>query len=222
MKKATSLILLILFPLSCLCFFYFKYNDYGLYSLIVSKLLPSVLLCTWLLLNKHSRKGLLVLAGLVFSLLCDLFMEIPGGNFQIYGIASNILGLLLYTAYFVTSCKISNLFGLAPVGIIVMTVFSVIAPNLYGLFIPVLVYCLICVVFTWRAFTRLRDPGIAALSQRLCMLGSVCVICSDSLLSFLMFSIVKQSFVYAVINMSLWWAGLFLLAMTAGSKERIS
>lgn len=221
MKKAGSLLLFILGLISCVSFFYFKSGQYGLIALLISKLMPSVAMCVWLSINiKTNENSILVLIGLICSLMCDLFMELPNGSYQILGIVSNMGGLVFYTLYFVQGCKIRDYFGVVPVAIVIFAVFSVIAPNLNSLFIPVLLYCALFTVFMWRSMARLQDPGIAITSKQLGVLGSICLVCSDSLLSFQMFSILRNSFIYVILIMMLWWTGLFLLAVTAGIKER--
>lgn len=221
MKKIYSFIVFLLGLVSCVLFLYFKFNQNGLPLLLVTKLMPSALLCVWLIGNiRNNKNSILLLAGLVCSLFCDLFMELPDTSFQLFGILSNMIGLIFYIIYFIKSCSIRNYFDLAPITIIIMSVFSVIAPNLHELFIPVLVYCIIFIVFMWRSITRIHDPSITKFSKKICILGSVCLICSDSLLSFRMFSILPQSFVYVILIMMLWWIGLGLLAVTAGVKEK--
>jgi hypothetical protein len=149
-------------------------------------------------------------------------MELPDQSFQLFGIISNMIGLVFYILYFIQSSVQRNLFDLLPITIIIMSVFSVIAPNTHEMFIPVFIYCVFFIVFMWRSIARIKDPGITSLSKQIGILGSICLICSDSLLSFQMFSILSKSFFYVVAIMMLWWTGLLLLTITAGIKEKIT
>ncbi|NLK46108.1 MAG: hypothetical protein GX297_05570 [Treponema sp.] len=221
MKKTFSIILLLIGFLSCMLFFLIKMFCYEIVPILISKLTPSALMCIWLIGKKNKNTNwVLMLCGLSFSFLCDLFMELPNQSFQLYGIISNIVALIFYTLYFVKSCKQHNLFDLLPTTLVIMTLFSVIAPNTHKMFIPIFIYCLFSIVFMWRSITCIKAPGIAPLSKQICVLGSICILCSDSLLSFQMFSILNKSFFYEVLIMILWWIGLLLLTITAGIKEK--
>ena len=224
MKKIHSTIIFFIGFLSCVLFFYLKITNYGIIPLLISKLMPSVLMCLWLIGNKNNnnKNWPILLTGLVCSFFCDLFMELPDNSFQLFGILSNMVGLLFYILFFTQSCKQRNLFDLLPITIIIMSVFSVIAPNTHEMFIPVFIYCIFFIIFMWRSTTRIKDPDITTLSKQICVVGSICIVCSDSLLSFQMFSILNKSFVYVVVIMMLWWIGLLLLTVTAGTKEKIA
>lgn len=223
MKKIYSVILLLIGLLSCSMFFCFKIINYGIVPVLISKLAPTVLMCVWLIGKKSKNSNwVLMLCGVFCSFLCDLFMELSNQLFQLYGIVSNMVGLVFYILYFIRSCKQRNLFDLLPITIVIMSVFSVIAPNTHEMFIPVFIYCVFFIIFMWRSITRIKYPGITTLSKQICVLGSICIVCSDSLLSFQMFSILNKSFFYVVAIMMLWWIGLLLLTVTAGIEEEIA
>lgn len=223
MKKIHSIILILIGSLSCFMFFYFKILNYGIIPLLISKLSPTVLMCVWLIGKKNKDNNwILMLCGVFCSFLCDLFMELPNNSFQLYGIVSNMVGLVFYILYFIKICKQRNLFDLLPITIVIMSVFSVIAPNTHEMFLPVFIYCIFFIAFMWRSIACVKDSGITSLSKKFCILGSICIVCSDSLLSFQMFSILNSSFFYVVIIMMLWWIGLLLLTVTAGIEEKIA
>jgi len=209
--------------LSCVLFFYFKIANYKIIPIFISKLAPTALMCIWLIGKKNKNSNwILMLCGVFCSLLCDLFMELPNNSFQLYGIVSNMVGLVFYILYLIKSCKQRNIFDLLPITIVIMSVFSVIAPNTHEMVIPVFIYCIFFTVFMWCSIARMKDPGITSLSKQICILGSICLVCSDSLLSFQMFSILGKSFFYVVTIMMLWWIGLLLLTVTAGIEEKIA
>jgi uncharacterized membrane protein YhhN len=204
-------------------FFYSKIINYGIIPLLISKLVPTALMLVWLIGKKNKNNNwILMLCGVFCSFLCDLFMELPNQSFQLYGIVSNMVGLVFYILYFIKSCKQRSLFDLLPIVLVIMSVFSVIAPNTHEMLIPVFIYCVFFIIFMWRSIARIKDPGITTLSKQICVLGSICIVCSDSLLSFQMFSILNESFFYVVIIMMLWWTGLLLLTVTAGIEEKIA
>jgi hypothetical protein len=116
MKKIYSIILLLIGLLSCLLFFFFKLFNYGFSPILISKLAPTALMCVWLIGKRNKNPNwVLMLCGVVCSFLCDLFMELPNQSFQLYGIISNMVGLVFYILYFINSCKQSNLFDLLPI-----------------------------------------------------------------------------------------------------------
>lgn len=216
-KKGTSLVFLGVGVASALAYLLMK--DLPLYVIILLKVGPTFMMCAWLLVRKIDRTNWTILVGLVFSMLCDIAMALPGDAFLIAGIVSNMLALIFYTVYYVRSDNSLDLERIVPPAIVIGVLYFVLFDWLGGFWIPVLVYCLIYIAFMWRSSARLGDPDISVRSQNVCFLGSVLITVSDSLLSLLIFKVIPDKPKYGAMVMVLWWSGLLMLMLTAEMKR---
>ena len=148
---------------------YFPYS----YSWAI-KLIPMCLLIfvTFQQVNTFSDK--LFLTGLLFSTAGDFFLGYDSLNFFIYGLASFLIAHLFYLSCFWPIEKKNVIFALIYIGF-GLGMFSVIAPGLGKLFIPVLMY--MSVLLVMGIFTL-----VSMKSNRWLILGGIAFIVSDSLL----------------------------------------
>lgn len=219
-KKCISILLLILGLVSAVLFNVFRYS-LPLWQVIVLKMLPTFLMCVWLLLQKIDKANVLVFVGIILAMLGDVFMEIPGELFLIIGIIVNSLAIVTFTLYFYFSDRSGDWVRLIPV-VIVMGVFYIILYDyLAELRLPVLVYCIIHTLFLWRSSARFGEEHISPTAQYVCFIGCVAVTISDFLLSLTIFGVLPVKGLYTVADMILWWGGLFMLMITAEIRRVI-
>jgi uncharacterized membrane protein YhhN len=123
-----------------------------------------------------------ILAGLVFSLLGDVFLMLPRDRF-IAGLASFLAAHVAYIVAFSMDGSIpTDPQLLWPLGVVALTLLGVLWPGLGRLRVPVVLYALTIVAMVWRAWARSRatpTPGTA-----LAAVGAALFLVSDSLLAF--------------------------------------
>lgn len=218
-RKMWSPVLFILGLVGALLFILFR-DVVSLPVAILLKVLPTLMMCLWLIMMSIDKSNWMILVGLIFSMLCDVSMALRGDIFLIGGIAANMTALIFYTLYFVNSDRSLDLVRVVPPLIVIGVVFFILFEHLGPFLLPVLLYCLIYVVFMWRSAARLGDPTISEASQYACYIGSTAVTVSDALLSALIFKVLPEEGKYQSLVMILWWSGLFLLMVTAEIKRK--
>ena len=217
--KTASVVMLVLGVVAGALYLLFG-NDVSLGLRIALKILPTLLMCCWLVMMKIEKVNWPIFAGLIFSMMCDIAMALTGQLFLAAGIVANMLGLIFYIVYFVKTDDGLDLIRVVPGFIIIGVLYFVLFDYLGTFKIPVLIYCVIYVVFMWRATARLGDRTISKLSQYVCFIGSILVTVSDCLLSLLIFAVIPEKAKYSGMVMLLWWTGLLMLMLTAEIKRR--
>jgi len=218
-KKIMSMILVLIGVVSGIVFLRFQ-GTIPLPVEIGLKIMPTFTMCAWLFINKLDNKNWLVFTGLIFSFLCDISMSLPGTMFLTPGIGCNMLSLIFFTVYFLHSGRNLRLIRVIPFAIIMGILFGILYNYLGANKIPVLVYCILYIVFLWRASARLGDNSILVRSQLICFFGSLIIALSDSLLSMVLFGVVGKIFLLQIVIMCLWWTGLFLMMVTARIEKK--
>jgi len=218
-KKSESAILFVVGILSCIGFFRFQ-DSVSLPLEIALKIAPTLMMCVWMLINRLDRINWPIFVGLIFAFICDISMSLPGAIFIPVGIGFNMLALIFFTVYFIRSDPSIDLIRVIPFTIIMAILFGVLYSHLGANKIPVLVYCVLYIVFLWRASARLGDKDISKRSQLVCFLGSVIIAASDSFLSMVIFGIMTKTILLQIVIMGMWWTGLLLLMVTAELKKR--
>ena len=213
-KKVLSIFFLVVGLLAASLFIIFR-HDIPLYQAVILKVLPTLMMCAWILTTKLDRSNAFIFIGLLFSMAGDVFMELPGELSFMIGIVLNTLGIVCYAIYFYLSDKSGDWIRLVPVAIVMGVFYIILFDSLGNLAIPVLVYCLVHTLFLWRSSARFGEEFISPTSQWICFIGCVCISISDFLLSLTVFGIIPNEVKYQVVDMILWWSGLFLLAITA-------
>lgn len=184
------------------------------------KIVPTAAMCIWMISKRLDGINWPIFVGLILSALCDAFMVYEGTFYLVSGIAANMLALVFYTVYFVRSDPSLDLERLVPVALVLGAFYFILYDSLGSFKLPVLAYMALYIVFMWRASARLGDKSISLLSQYACFLGSVIVTTSDCVLSLLLFGILPDKDKYHYLVLVFWWAGLYLLMITAEDKRR--
>jgi uncharacterized membrane protein YhhN len=217
--KITAFLLISLAAISGAIFLFWG-NDVPLIIRIIFKIIPTLMMCVWLLIKTVDRTNWPILIGLFLSMACDIFMALSGNMFLVGGIISNMIALIFYALYFYRSDTRLELFRVVPILAIMGIFYFVLFDYLGNYKIPVMVYCLIYIAFIWRATARLGDKEISIYSQQICFLGSILVTVSDCLLSFLIFKVIPEKNKFHIMVMLLWWSGLLMLMITAEIKRK--
>ena len=217
--KLASFVMLVVGIVSGALYLFFG-NDVSLGLRIALKIIPTLMMCCWLIMMKIEKINWPIFVGLIFSMLCDVAMTLSGQLFLAGGIAANMLGLIFYIVYFIKTDHSLDLIRLVPGFIIIGVLYFVLFDYLGAFKIPVLIYCVIYTIFMWRATARLGDRTISKLSQYVCFIGSILVTVSDCLLSLLIFAVIPSKNKYSAMVMFLWWIGLLMLMLTAEIKRR--
>ena len=101
----------------------------------------------------------LVIAGLIFSLAGDVFLMLPTDRF-VAGLASFLVAHLLYIAAFRSSTTPGfSPWALVPFIIYGVVVFSILAPYLGQMKLPVLAYVVVILVMAWQGWERWAHTG---------------------------------------------------------------
>ena len=128
-----------------------------------------------------SLYGYAILAGLVCSLIGDVFLMLPGDRF-LGGLVGFLVAHLFYIVAFIGGGGFSlSVWILLPVMVCGFVVFRILLPYLGRMKLPVLVYVVVIVVMVWQAWERwyrLRQMGAL-----LACFGAVLFLISDSALA---------------------------------------
>lgn len=213
-KKVLSALFLAVGLVSAVLFMFFRHTM-PLSVTVVLKVIPTLMMLAWIATMKLDRHNALIFVGLLFSMTGDIFMELPGELAFMIGIGANTLGIVSYALYFYFSDRSGDWIRLVPVAIVMGVFYIILYDYLGDLKIPVLVYCLIHTLFLWRSSARFGERYISVTSQWVCFIGCVCVTISDFLLSLMIFGIIPSLQKFQVVDMILWWSGLFMLTVTA-------
>lgn len=152
----------------------------------------------------------LILAGLVFSLIGDVFLMLPSDKF-VQGIASFLIAHIFFIVAFILD------FGpyfewtlLIPAAIITIPFTWFLLPKTGKMKLPVFVYSLVLMLFLWQATGRFYY--LAETTAFYTLVGAVLFIISDSILAYSRF--VKKLKVFDSLIHFTYWAALVFLAIS--------
>ncbi|SFC38690.1 lysoplasmalogenase [Pseudoalteromonas denitrificans] len=129
--------------------------------------------------------ALLIVLGLGFSLLGDIFLMLKSDKFM-QGLVSFLIAHIFYIMAFLDSAEINlNLYALIPVALIGIIYLKILLPKTASLKIPVLVYALIlqAMVITADMFYQTTQTTNALMV----LIGAIWFMLSDSILAFARF-----------------------------------
>jgi len=121
-----------------------------------------------------------IIVGLLFSLAGDVFLMLPSDRF-IAGLVSFLIAHLCYIAAFTSGTGFGFSWRLLPCAIYGLFIFSILAPHLGKMRLPVLVYMVVILAMAWQAWERWHQAGQSA--ALLAFLGAVLFVVSDSALA---------------------------------------
>lgn len=152
----------------------------------------------------------LIIAGLAFSLIGDIFLMLPSDKF-VQGLASFLIAHIFFIAAFILD------FGpyfdwmlLIPAAIITIPFLWFLLPKTGKMKIPVFVYSLMLMIFLWQAtgrFYYLAEP-----TAFYTLIGALLFIISDSVLAYTRF--VKELKISNSLIHFTYWGALVFLALS--------
>ena len=151
--------------------------------------------------------GYLIIAGLVFSLLGDIFLMLPKDKF-VQGLASFLIAHIFYIVAFSSGFGPFLEIGYLIPAVIYTSVFLwILLPKTGKMKIPVLIYALVLMVFLWQALGRFYYLGNQA--SLYIIIGAVLFVISDTILAYSRF-IKNYSTSAALIHTTYWGAQVFI------------
>ena len=157
-----------------------------------------------------------VLAGLVFGLIGDVCLAIPGSKTFRAGLVAFLIGHILYVVAFVGLTEPSG--WLTPVHVLIAAasigVFWWLRPHLGPMFVPVALYVIVITVMLAAAWVAFHNPALNPLGAWTLFLGALCFYISDVFVARDRF--MRSQFTNRLVGLPLYYAGQFLLAFSVG------
>ncbi len=153
---------------------------------------------------------ILILTGLLFSLIGDVFLMLPKDRF-IAGLVSFLVAHLLFIGAMVSDLgPFYAWIPFIPIAVYMIILLWILLPKTGKMTIPVLVYALVIMVFVWQAAGRAWY--LAGDSSSYAFIGAVLFVISDSVLAYNKF--VKPFKLAELLIMLSYWSALVLLALS--------
>jgi alkenylglycerophosphocholine/alkenylglycerophosphoethanolamine hydrolase len=176
---------------------------------VIFKSVPLLCLVIWVRVMARDRYATLILAGLIFSLVGDVLLEISADLF-VPGLIAFLLGHVAYIAAFVSAARELKLPRLLPFAAWVVLAYLLLLPNLNDMAMPVAAYVIVIGAMMWRSSATLTNPVVRW--QWLVLIGAILFGLSDTLLAFKKFNGVTVGPTFTVIG--LYWLGQLGLALS--------
>ena len=154
----------------------------------------------------------MIVTGLVFSLAGDVFLMLPSDRF-VAGLVAFLMAHLFYIAAFVSEISALTWWPLVPVVIYGIVVYTILAPSLGKLKLPVLAYIVVITIMAWLAWERWSQTGQSG--ALLASVGAVLFVISDTILALNRF---RGAFKPArALNLTTYFAAQWLIAGSVGA-----
>lgn len=102
----------------------------------------------------------LIISGLIFSLVGDVWLMMPDDRF-IQGLVSFLIAHIFYIAAFSSiGDHIAPLWALIPLGLIAAVAFAYLRPGLGKYLVPVVVYMTAILIMSWQSFNQWQATGL--------------------------------------------------------------
>ncbi len=156
-----------------------------------------------------------VVLGLLFSLLGDILLMVPGDLF-LFGLVSFLIAHLLYISAFVSiGGWFRTLVGALPFAIVAVVLGIVLWPDLGEMRVPALVYMVVILIMAWQAFGQWRQTGQTR--ALLAFTGAILFVISD--LSLAVNRFVTPIELSAILVLGTYYPAQWLIALSAGNKQ---
>ena len=154
----------------------------------------------------------MIITGLVFSLAGDVFLMLPSDRF-VAGLVAFLIAHLFYIAAFVSEIGALTWWPLVPAVIYGIVIYTILAPSLGKLKLPVLIYVVGILIMAWLAWERWVQTGQS--SALLASVGAVLFVISDTILAINRF---RGTFKPArALNLTTYFAAQWLIASSVGA-----
>ena len=171
---------------------------------LIAKPIPVVCMIVWVRQTARDRYARLVLAGLSFSLLGDVLLELHNQLF-LPGLLAFLLAQVCYVVAFVDAARGLKLLRALPFYAWGAIVYGVLLPNLGDMAVPVAAYVVVICTMMWRASACVGEGGRARPDQLAALAGAVLFALSDMLLALNRFNAPIEGARYVIIL--LYWLG---------------
>ncbi len=169
-----------------------------------------ILIAVVLQYQNQNLYGYLIIAGLIFSLIGDVFLMLPQDKF-VQGLASFLIAHLFFIVAFSSGFGPYLEFGYLLPALIYASVFLwILLPKTGKMKIPVFVYALILMIFLWQASGRYYYLGTS--SAFFTFVGAILFVVSDSILAYARF--IKSHKISAALIHITYWGALIFIAMS--------
>lgn len=153
-----------------------------------------------------------IVVGLVFSLAGDVFLMLPSDRF-VAGLVAFLIAHLFYIAAFVSEISALIWWPLVPLVIYGIVIYTILAPSLDKLKLPVLAYIVVIMIMAWLAWERWSQTGQSGVL--LASVGAVLFVISDTILAINRF---RGAFKPArALNLTTYFAAQWLIAGSVGA-----
>jgi uncharacterized membrane protein YhhN len=155
-----------------------------------------------------------LIMGLIFCLMGDVFLALPGGKAFKAGLVAFLLGHLFYIASFSNLVSFSAWAspGSIPFWIISFLVFLWLRPHLGKMLFPVVLYILVITMMTSGAWAVFNQPSFPFSGRMFILLGAFLFYISDVFVARDKF--VKPEYLNRLIGLPLYYLGQFLLSFS--------
>jgi len=156
-----------------------------------------------------------LLAGLVFCLGGDVFLALPQKPMFLLGLISFLLGHLLYVGGFLSLVPIAAWFQVSTLVVVLVStaVFVWLKQHLGSMLGPVIVYIGVISLMLIGALAVFNSAGVAYRGRWLILIGALLFYLSDLFVARNRF--VRKEYVNRLIGLPLYYAGQYLLALSA-------
>lgn len=156
-----------------------------------------------------------IIIGLIFSLVGDVLLMLPGDLF-LFGLVSFLIAQLFYIAAFVSEGGwYRSLLGTLPFITIAIFLAIILWEDLGDMRIPALIYMVVIVMMAWQAFGQWRQTGENR--ALLAFIGAVLFVISD--LSLAVNRFVSPIELSAILVLGSYYPAQWLIALSAGHEH---
>lgn len=122
----------------------------------------------------------MIITGLVFSMAGDVFLMLPSDRF-LNGLVAFLIAHIFYSIAFVSEISTLTYWQLIPFAAFGIVIYTILAPSLGKLKIPVLAYLVVILVMAWLSWERWGQTGLSG--ALLAAIGAVLFAISDTILA---------------------------------------
>ena len=157
-----------------------------------------------------------ILAGLVFGLIGDICLAIPGNRSFRIGLFTFLVGHIFYVWAFADLTGLHN--WASPVQLFILAcsggAFWWLRPHVGRMRVPVVVYLVVITLMLAGAWAVFRHPEIETAGRAFVWIGALCFYASDLFVARQRF--VTEQYLNRLIGLPLYYTGQFLLAFSVG------
>jgi uncharacterized membrane protein YhhN len=187
-------------------------------SILITKSILSLLFVVTALLQPRlvPQYYFYLLAGLIFCLIGDVCLALPGEKMFLAGLGAFLLGHVFYIISFSSLTSLARWIspGAGIIACLSTIIFFWLRPHLKSMLVPVLFYILVITVMfsgAWAVFWKSAFPAPAKV---LILMGASCFYFSDLFVARDKF--IRDEFQNRLIGLPLYYLGQFSLAFSAG------